>query len=247
MQALLKTARAATANLDVPQLANLGRLLTSGSPAAATAKIQKALALAQRFDRVNKEASILDEQYNAKREALQAALTSHSGQEGAIRQDLAAVEQSIQSKTAQQQSAQRALEAVTGKAPPLSAEEMRMPAFPGVSGAARIALQTAYAQMGKPYVWGGSGPSSFDCSGLVRYSWHAAGVEMPHLASAQAQLFPKVPTSALQPGDLVYFGNPVHHVGMYIGNGKMINAPHPGDVVRTAPALQGDYVGGNRP
>jgi cell wall-associated NlpC family hydrolase len=89
----------------------------------------------------------------------------------------------------------------------------------------------ARAQLGKPYVFGGTGPGAYDCSGLTQAAWKAAGVSIPRTATAQMQGLPAVSGSAAQPGDLVFFyGNSsyVDHVGMYIGNGLVIHAPHPG-------------------
>src|SRR4051812_46291570 len=100
------------------------------------------------------------------------------------------------------------------------------------SQAAAIAVQTALAQVGKPYVWGASGPGSFDCSGLMMYSYAAAGVALPHSSSGQSTMGTPVSRSALQPGDLVFFYSPVSHVGMYIGNGQMVHASTSGTPVQ---------------
>jgi cell wall-associated NlpC family hydrolase len=114
------------------------------------------------------------------------------------------------------------------------------------TGNARIALRTAYAQLGKPYVWGMAGPNSFDCSGLTKYAWAAAGVSLPHSSRMQFSSGPHVARSQLQPGDLVFFYSPIHHVAMYVGNNNMITAPTAGDVVKIAPIMS-DYVGAVRP
>src|SRR3954451_25168525 len=90
--------------------------------------------------------------------------------------------------------------------------------------AAQIAVDTALAQLGKPYVWGGAGPNSFDCSGLAQYAYAAAGIAMPHSSRMQSTLGTPVSTADLQPGDLLFFYSPVSHVGMYIGNGQMVHA-----------------------
>jgi cell wall-associated NlpC family hydrolase len=100
------------------------------------------------------------------------------------------------------------------------------------SAAARRAVSTALAQVGKPYVWGANGPNSFDCSGLTQYSWSAAGVALPHSSGAQSTMGTPVSRSQLQPGDLVFFYSPVSHVGMYIGNGQMVHAATSGEPVQ---------------
>jgi cell wall-associated NlpC family hydrolase len=98
--------------------------------------------------------------------------------------------------------------------------------------AAQVAVDTALAQQGKPYVWGGAGPDSFDCSGLTQYAYAAAGISLPHSSSMQSTMGAPVAYADLQPGDLVFFYSPVSHVGMYIGNGQMVHAGTSGDVVK---------------
>lgn len=92
------------------------------------------------------------------------------------------------------------------------------------------ALTAAQMELGKPYVWGDAGPNAFDCSGLVQYVYAQVGIHLPRVAADQ-QSYAKPVTSPL-PGDLVFYGNPAYHVGIYLGAGKMIDAPHSGAVVR---------------
>jgi cell wall-associated NlpC family hydrolase len=96
------------------------------------------------------------------------------------------------------------------------------------TGNASAAISYAYAQLGKPYQWGGAGPDSFDCSGLVMRAWGAAGVSLPHSAAGDQASLPSVSLSALEPGDLVFYGDPAFHVALYIGGGRIIQAPHTG-------------------
>jgi peptidoglycan DL-endopeptidase CwlO len=96
-------------------------------------------------------------------------------------------------------------------------------------GGQAVAIAEQY--LGVPYVWGGASPSGFDCSGLVMYVYAQLGVSLPHNADAQMTSLPAVPLSDLQPGDLVFF-NGASHVGIYVGNGTMIHAPHTGTVVQ---------------
>ncbi len=98
----------------------------------------------------------------------------------------------------------------------------------------QTAINYARAQLGKPYKWGGSGPNSFDCSGLVMMAWAQAGVYFPHLAQDQYDMTQRIPLSDVLPGDLIFYGTPddVYHVGLYIGGGNMIDAPETGQDVQ---------------
>ncbi|TFV74378.1 NlpC/P60 family protein [Blastococcus sp. CT_GayMR19] len=100
------------------------------------------------------------------------------------------------------------------------------------TAAAQVAVDTALAQLGKPYVWGAAGPNGFDCSGLTQYAYGAAGIGLPHSSRMQAGVGALVAHGDLQPGDLVFFYSPISHVGIYIGNGQMVHAPTSGDVVK---------------
>lgn len=112
---------------------------------------------------------------------------------------------------------------------------------------AALAVNYAIAQLGKPYVFAAAGPDTFDCSGLTLMAWRQVGVGMAHFAATQFEQFPRVSVDALEPGDLVFFYPTIHHVGIYIGGGKMIHAPHTGDVVRVASINRGNLVGAVRP
>jgi cell wall-associated NlpC family hydrolase len=99
------------------------------------------------------------------------------------------------------------------------------------NGAAQVAVDTALAQVGDPYVYGATGPNSFDCSGLTSYAYKAAGITIPRTSKLQSTFGTPVAKADLQPGDLVFFYSPVSHVGMYIGNGQMVHASTAGKPV----------------
>jgi len=118
---------------------------------------------------------------------------------------------------------------------------------PPVKAGAATAVNTAKAQLGKPYQWGGAGPDNFDCSGLTMYAWRAGGVGLPHSAEMQYNAIAHISVSQLQPGDLVFFYTPIEHVGIYVGGGQMIDAPYTGAVVRYDSIYNPNLVGAGRP
>lgn len=118
------------------------------------------------------------------------------------------------------------------------------------------AVQFAYKQLGKPYVWGDEGPGSYDCSGLTWAAYNSVGVTIPRVANDQYHItsaIEKVDPEYLLPGDLIFYGDrpgdwtSIYHVGMYVGNGNMIQAPTAGDVVKISPVWFNDFFGATRP
>ncbi|GAA1517173.1 C40 family peptidase [Sphaerisporangium rubeum] len=146
--------------------------------------------------------------------------------------DLRGQKKDVEKLVAEQEKLLRRLNAYNAGNPNSTGVKYTGPA----SGNARTALQFAYAQIGKPYRYGGTGPGSWDCSGLTQKSWAAAGVSLPRTAAAQYSwgASRRVSLDALQPGDLL-FASGLGHVGMYAGNGQMVHAPRTGDVVKVVP------------
>jgi len=137
----------------------------------------------------------------------------------------------------------------TAPAPPSSAPQ------PSVNGLVTLTqvremLSAAVSRAGMPYVWGAAGPTSFDCSGLVQWSFRQAGVVMPRVAADQARTGPSVPVKDLQPGDLLFYHTDptapgyISHVAIYLGNGRMIQAPEPGMDVEIVPVDLSDGFAG---
>ncbi len=108
------------------------------------------------------------------------------------------------------------------------------------------AVAYAKAQVGKSYVWGAAGPSSFDCSGLTMAAWQQAGVSLPHNSGAQYAAGNKISESELKPGDLVFYYSPISHVGIYIGDGQVVNALNPGSGVQISGLHDMPYSGAVR-
>jgi peptidoglycan DL-endopeptidase CwlO len=120
--------------------------------------------------------------------------------------------------------------------------------LPAAGGAAR-AIAAAQSQLGVPYRWGGESPGSgFDCSGLTQWAWGQAGVSLPRTAAAQYDAVAHVPLSAMEPGDLVFWGyGGISHVGIYVGGGDVLDAPSTGQVVQVQPIWNDGLVGAGRP
>nr|QLK01108.1 C40 family peptidase [Micromonospora carbonacea] len=116
-----------------------------------------------------------------------------------------------------------------------------------VSAAARTAIRTACAQVGDPYVFNTAGPDTFDCSGLTQYAYKAAGIHLTHFTGAQWNEGRAVSRSEARPGDLVFFFSDLHHVGLYIGNDKMVHAPRAGKPVNVSSINTMPVAGFRRP
>lgn len=120
--------------------------------------------------------------------------------------------------------------------------------IPKVSARAQSAVRAALSQLGVPYRYGQNSPGrAFDCSGLTTYAWGKAGVGIARNSRAQYNSLPKIPKELAQPGDLIFTGSPIHHVGIYLGNGTMVHAPQTGDVVKVGPIRWWKVVGVARP
>ena len=148
-----------------------------------------------------------------------------------------------------------------------SAAQLGIPSWPGVRGgpssgwptvaapnqAAATAIAAARTRLGLPYVWGATGPDSFDCSGLTGWAYRQAGIAIPRTASEQFLALPRVPLSQLEPGDLVFYATNVldpttiHHVAIYLGAGLSLYAPQTGSVVKIGPVAYGQIIGAVRP
>jgi cell wall-associated NlpC family hydrolase len=121
------------------------------------------------------------------------------------------------------------------------------------NGIAAAAIAAARTKLGDPYLWGGTGPDAYDCSGLTQFAYGDAGVSLPRVAADQYNVGVHVGLSDLEPGDLLFWATDVndpvtiHHVAMYLGAGMMIAAPHTGDVVKIEPVYMDGFIGATRP
>lgn len=123
----------------------------------------------------------------------------------------------------------------------------RAPRAPAADGRAAQAVAFAYAQLGKPYGWGATGPGAYDCSGLTQAAWRSAGVELPRTSYAQIGAGARISRDALRPGDLVFYYAGVSHVALYVGGGQIVHAARPGTPIRVADVDSMPFSGAVRP
>ncbi|MFG2991452.1 NlpC/P60 family protein [Streptomyces sp. NPDC048257] len=171
-----------------------------------------------------------------------------AGHKAVIEKKLAAAKNLLARLTAEERAAYEA-QSSGGPAAAPAAPKGSTPAPPPAADGSRAAraVAFAYGAIGKPYVWGATGPGSFDCSGLTQAAWRSAGVSLPRTTYTQINAGRRVSRDQLAPGDLVFFYSGVTHVGLYIGNGQMIHAPRPGSTVRLAPLDSMPWAGASRP
>ncbi|GAA1688726.1 C40 family peptidase [Streptomyces yatensis] len=171
--------------------------------------------------------------------ALRASQTAAARHKRTVQQRLAAADRLLDRLTLEQR--QRLLAAQDGDK--AGADTIASP----TAGRAARAVSYAYAALGKPYVWGAAGPHGYDCSGLTQAAWRAAGVALPRTTYTQINAGRRVTRDQLAPGDLVFFYSGVSHVGLYIGDGRIIHAPRPGAPVRVASVADMPFAGAARP
>lgn len=216
---------------------------------SASAELREAVAAEQRRREEEAARKAAEEMARLQAEAAAAAQRQAAAAAAAAAQRQAAAAAPTKRATAAPAPAPAGPEAGPGvsDAPAPPAPAPPPPDIPPNSGA-EGAIAAAKSQLGRPYRWGGTSPATgFDCSGLMLWSWAQVGVSLPRTSRAQYAGTQRVPISELQPGDLVFSGNPIHHVGMYIGGGQMIHSPHTGDVVKiTSINYMGNLAGGGR-
>ncbi|MET8095101.1 NlpC/P60 family protein [Streptomyces sp. NPDC005236] len=180
------------------------------------------------------EARDLLSKLNAEDKARLAAIEKKKQEQAAAKAAELARQQAAAEKAARQQSSGTSTGSASGSATGSSAGSATGSADTDSSYTAKAAKALAFAraQVGKPYVWGATGPDSYDCSGLTQAAWKAAGVSLPRVTYDQVNAGTTVSLADARPGDLVFFYDDISHVGLYIGDGMMIHAPKPGAYVR---------------
>lgn len=222
-------------------------LLTSGNPDAVLGQASLVLQIegthneeAKQLLTLANELSTIKDQRQRTATGVAQVAAQYASQKSSMTKLLNKQKAMLDSLTAQQQ-AQVTAASVGGST--TSANVVSTPvAYTGpTSSQADKAVAYAYAQLGKPYVWGATGPDSFDCSGLMYAAWQSAGVTLPRTTYDEWANLPHIPLSDIQPGDLILYSGE-SHVSMYVGNGYIIDAPHTGAVVEKLPESTSWYA-----
>jgi cell wall-associated NlpC family hydrolase len=167
-----------------------------------------------------------------------------TGKLGSARQLLSRLSAQERARISDVRGTDRAARSSTGARDSLAAPGSVSAQAPNARAAAAVSY--AYQKLGSPYVWGATGPNAFDCSGLVQAAYRSAGVSLPRTTYSQIDAGRRVSRSELLPGDLVFFYAGISHVGIYVGNGRMIHAPNPSAPVRVAPLDEMPFTGATR-
>jgi cell wall-associated NlpC family hydrolase len=240
-QAQYNQARATLTAVAVAGYENSGQnsvlgVLTSGNPDAVLGQASLLLQvegthneMAQQFLALAGELTTIQQQQQRTESSVAQLTAQYGAQKKSIGKLLDTQTSLLDSLTAQQQAAVQAAE-VGGSTSSGTVTTAPVTYTGPTSSQAGQAVAFAYAQLGKPYVYGATGPDSYDCSGLVQAAWAAAGVSIPRTTYEQWAALPHIPLSDLQPGDLIYY-NGESHVSIYVGNGNIIDAPHTGALV----------------
>lgn len=246
-------ARAAAAYIQGPGV-DLTALLESKNPSDTLDRVQVLDLLARQDGDLMDTLKVAGDTYQQRKRALEASERQQAQQVASLDAKKRQVDQTV-SRTeellAQVKAADRAkllAAANNGSSSSSSSGGSTPVSFPKVaaSGGAAKAVAYAKAQVGKPYSYGGTGPGSFDCSGLTMMAWAQAGVSLPHSSSAQYGATRRVSAGELQPGDLIFYYSPISHVAIYVGGGMQVAATHTGDYVRLQ-ALHTGITGYGRP
>ncbi|MEU6176671.1 C40 family peptidase [Streptomyces coeruleorubidus] len=167
-----------------------------------------------------------------------------TGKLGSARQLMSRLSAQERARISDARGTDRASRSSTGSRDSLAAPGSVSAQAPNSRAAAAVSY--AYQKLGSPYVWGATGPNAFDCSGLVQAAYRSAGVALPRTTYSQIDAGRRVSRSELLPGDLVFFYAGISHVGIYVGNGRMIHAPNPSAPVRVAPLDEMPFTGAAR-
>ena len=195
----------------------------------------------KKLEKQQKKASDLADYAAARLSAAEALASDYEARQAAAERELGSL-----LKSERQRREAAALEDAKSQAAKFAGTKYANVAAP--SSRAGVAIKAALSQLGVRYRFGAKSPgSAFDCSGLTSWAWEVEGLGIPRTSRTQYAGLPRIPTAAVQPGDLIFSGYPIHHVGMYLGNGQYVHAPRTGDVVKISAVSWSRVVGVVRP
>jgi len=213
---------------------NVGALLLTAKPDTLTEQLTLLDRLAAHERKQIQGVTTLREKYDGEKQKLDEVIAAQTKQQD----DLAAKKKQIDVD----------IKKLEASMPKTTVKTTNCPTINGVvSEKARVAIRVACEQVGDPYVWGATGPNSFDCSGLTQYAYKAAGVHLTHFTGAQWNEGKAIPRSEARPGDLVFFKTDLSHVGLYLGNNMMVHAPRAGKPVNVSSINTMPVAGFRRP
>ncbi len=222
---------------------NQGALTTDSLDATATELVKKKSIL----EKKRKKAENVAAYVLTRKDAAEALAARYEQLQASVQGDLAVLLREERERR-ERQALEDAQREAAGYKSKYSSLQKKYGNIPSVSARAQTAVRAALSQLGVPYRYGMSSPGrAFDCSGLTTYAWGKAGVGLPRNSRRQYNALPKIPKQLAQPGDLIFTGSPIHHVGIYLGNGTMVHAPQTGDVVKIGPIRWWKVVGVVRP
>jgi cell wall-associated NlpC family hydrolase len=207
-------------------------------------------AVAAERSRLTQREADVDEQLDLVKAAQTAAATERAGIDADLARSqrlLASLETAERERLARERAARARAAAAERDAFGVGPDDELAGVDVPASGRGAVAVRFALAQLGEPYRYGAAGPDAWDCSGLTSAAWRAAGVSLSRSSRAQTGDGAPVSRASLRPGDLVFFYSPVSHVGLYLGGGRVVHAPHPGDVVSIDALSSMPYAGAVRP
>ena len=222
---------------------NQGALTTDSLDAVATELTKKKAVL----EKKKAKAEAVAEYVLARQGATEDMMRQYEELQASVKGDLVQLlrEERDRREAADRARSERETQALQGR---YSSTQARYRNLPKVSARSQIAINAALKQLGVKYRYAMSKPGvAFDCSGLTTYAWGKAGVGLPRNSRAQYNALPKIPKAMAMPGDLIFTGSPIHHVGIYLGGGTMVHAPQYGDVVKVSPIRWWKVVGVVRP
>ncbi|MET7668718.1 NlpC/P60 family protein [Micromonospora luteifusca] len=213
---------------------DIGALLVSAKPDTLTEQLTVLDRLAAQERKEVEGVLAVRARYDGEKQKLDALIVTQTRQQN----ELAAKKKQIDAEIKQLEASMPKTTVVTAACPTINGV---------VSAAARTAIRTACGKVGKPYVWGATGPNSFDCSGLTQYAYKAAGISLTHHTGDQWNEGKAVSRADARPGDLVFFFSGLSHVGLYLGNNQMVHAPRAGKPVQVSSITTMPIAGFRRP